>query len=82
MIVNNLKKQLNGKEILQDISFTLSDKDKIGLVGVNGSGKSTLLKILSGELEKDSGTIKLNEETIGYLKQEIPYIFNDLSIIE
>lgn len=82
MIINNLKKQIANKNILQDVSFTLLDNDKIGLVGINGSGKSTLLKILSGEISKDSGDIRLNGETVGYLKQEIPYIYNDFSIIE
>lgn len=82
MIVSNLRKQLSGKEILKDISFTLSQKDKVGLVGANGSGKSTLLKTLSGELENDFGTIKTNGETIGYLKQEIIPDYDDFSIIE
>lgn len=81
MIVNNLKKQIGSNEILKDISFNLSVNDKVGLVGNNGSGKTTLLKILFGELKKDSGNIKLNNQTIGYLKQEIPYIYNDFSII-
>ena len=82
MIVSNLKKQLGGKEVLQDVTFTLSESDKVGLVGVNGSGKSTLLKILSGQLEADSGSIKLGDKTIGYLKQEISYKSNDLTILE
>lgn len=82
MIVNNLRKQIGNKEILDGVSFVLSDHDKIGLVGSNGAGKSTLLKILSSEISKDSGDIKLNGETISYLKQEIPYAYNDLSIIE
>ena len=82
MIVSNLKKQLGGKEVLQDVTFTLSENDKVGLVGVNGSGKSTLLKVLSGQLEADSGSIKLGDKTIGYLKQEISYKYNDLTILE
>ena len=82
MIVNNLKKQIGNKKVLQDISFTLFNNDKIGLVGINGSGKSTLLKVLSGEITKDSGSIKLNGQTIGYLKQEIPYVYNDFSMID
>lgn len=82
VIVNNIKKQIGNKDILKDISFNISDNEKIGLVGVNGSGKSTLLKVLSGEIKQDSGDIKLNGQTIGYLKQEIPYIYNDLSIID
>jgi ATPase subunit of ABC transporter with duplicated ATPase domains len=82
MIVNNLKKQLGGKNVLDGISFILANDDRVGLVGINGSGKSTLLKLLAGELDKDFGDIKLNGQTIGYLKQEIPHKFNNLSIIE
>lgn len=82
MIVNNIKKQLGGRSVLDDISFVLSEDDKVGLVGINGSGKSTLLKVLAGEIEQDSGDIKSNGQTIGYLKQEIPFVYNGLSIME
>lgn len=82
MIVNNLKVSIHGNNILNGISFSLNEREKIGLVGANGSGKSTLLKALSGELSIDSGTIKLNGQTIGYLKQEIPYSFNNYSILD
>ena len=82
MIVSNVRKQIGYKNILNNISFAISDNEKIGLVGVNGSGKSTLLKILVGEIKEDSGKINLEGETISYLKQEIPYFYNNLSIIE
>ncbi len=82
MIVSNLNKQIGNKNILQDVSFTLDNNDKVGLVGVNGAGKSTLLKILAKEMNFDKGKVRLNEETITYLKQEIPYIYNDLTIVE
>ena len=82
MIVSNLKKQLNGKNIINDISFSLSDGNKVGLVGLNGSGKTTLLRILSADLKVDSGTINYDSESVGYLKQEIPFVYNDLSIID
>ena len=82
MIVSNLKKQFSGTYVLDDVSFILSDNDKVGLVGINGSGKSTLLKILSGELDSDSGSVKLHGERIGYLKQEISYEYNDYSIFD
>ena len=82
MLVSNIKKQLGNKEVLKNITFTLSNNDKVGLVGINGSGKSTLLKILSGEIKQDFGSVKLNEQTVAYLKQEIPYIYNEMSILE
>lgn len=80
MIVNNLSVHLGSKDILKNISFTLSNSDKVGLVGINGAGKSTLLKSLIGDVPCDSGNIKLIDETIGYLKQEIEPKYNELTI--
>ena len=82
MIVSNLKVSIKSNIILDDISFVLNNNDKVGLVGVNGSGKSTLLKTLSSTINKDSGIIKLNNEIIGYLKQEISHEFDGFSILE
>ena len=82
MIVNNLSYQVNGKNIIDDVSFVLSNKNKVGLVGVNGSGKTTLLKILSSKLKDYTGNVNNESETIAYLKQEIEPKYNDLSIFE
>lgn len=82
MQVNNLKIGFNNNEILKNISFHLVQGEKIGLVGPNGSGKSTLLKVLANELQLDSGKVKLENETIAYLKQEISHEFDDYSIID
>lgn len=81
MQVNNLKFSISNKSILNDVSFIINKNDKIGLVGKNGSGKSSLLKILSKELPYEKGSIKLENEDIAYLKQEIPHSFNDDSIL-
>ncbi len=82
MIVNNLKVTINGNNILNNINFSLNNKDKVGLVGSNGSGKSTLLKALANLIEIESGSIKTDNESIGYLEQEIPYFYNDYSILD
>ena len=82
MQVSNLKSGFKNNEILKDISFHLAQGEKVGLVGPNGSGKSTLLKVLSNELPLDSGKIKLENETITYLKQEISHEFDNYSIID
>ena len=56
--------------ILEDISFNVNDKDKIGLIGLNGTGKTTLLDILADETDKDSGDLYIQKGLkIGYLKQ-------------
>ncbi len=69
--LNNINKFYNGNQILKNISLTIDENDKIGLVGNNGCGKSTLLKIITGniEAEKDSVISLASKTTIGYLEQ-------------
>ena len=70
--INNLSINFNGEPLFDNVSFTIGDKDRIGLTGKNGAGKSTLLKILYGLQQPDSGTIvKSKTQTIGYLPQEM-----------
>lgn len=58
------------KKVLEQISFTIQEKDKVGLIGVNGAGKSTLFKLLTGELAADSGDVFISKSLrIGYLHQ-------------
>lgn len=54
----NLSKTLGGRQLFSHVEVLLQRGDRLGIVGENGSGKSTLLRILAGELESDSGTIK------------------------
>ena len=49
----------NQRTIIRDLNLRVTRKDRIGIVGKNGAGKSTLLKLLTGEIEPDSGSIKL-----------------------
>lgn len=65
---NNLQFKINDKSILDDISASIKDKQRIGLVGNNGSGKTTLLKIISKENEPTSGKV-LTDSRIAYVKQ-------------
>lgn len=81
MILKNVKFSIQNNNILNNISFSLNNEDKVGLVGVNGSGKSTLLKLLSGVYTPDSGTINLENESVEYLNQEIPHTFDDYTIL-
>jgi len=72
MLINaeNLSFGYGGTQILNDITFTVSEGDKIGLVGGNGEGKTTLIKLILGLLSPDSGKISLkNGIRIGYLEQ-------------
>ena len=52
-------KGFDGRVIIRDLNLRITRGDRIGVVGPNGAGKTTLLKLLTGELEPDSGTVKL-----------------------
>jgi ATP-binding cassette subfamily F protein uup len=54
----DIAKELGGRQLFRDLSFSLSPGIRLGLAGPNGSGKTTLLRMLKGELEADSGTIE------------------------
>ncbi|THT98698.1 ATP-binding cassette domain-containing protein [Lampropedia puyangensis] len=56
--LTNVSKSFGDKKLITDLSTTLLRGDKIGLLGPNGAGKSTLLKLILGELQPDSGTIR------------------------
>jgi ATP-binding cassette subfamily F protein uup len=62
-IINAQKitKSFGSNPLFQDISFTVSEGDRIGLIGPNGSGKSTLLRILAGSVSPDSGDLALRK---------------------
>lgn len=69
--IENISKSYNGKDILNNISFSLNQGEKAGIIGANGIGKTTLLKIIAGEEKPDSGEIIKNKNSlIGYFKQE------------
>jgi len=68
--VDNLKSTYGEKVLFNDISFLMTEGDRIGLIGVNGSGKTSLLNAISGVNLADSGKIfKQNDYSIGYLTQ-------------
>lgn len=67
---SNLCKSFIVDTILDRISFTVEDGDKIGVIGLNGTGKTTLFNILAGNISSDSGDIYLQKDIkIGYLEQ-------------
>jgi ATP-binding cassette subfamily F protein 3 len=71
LTVNNLEKAFGGDVILSGISFRLSWRQKLGLVGRNGCGKTTLLRILTGQMEADRGSVRYARGVrFGYLRQE------------
>lgn len=80
--VENLLKTYGEKTLFDYISFTVEEKERIGLIGVNGTGKSSLLKVLARIEGKEDGVlIHANQFHIEYLPQE-PDLQLDKSVIE
>lgn len=74
LTVNNLKKSFIGKTILDNITFSISDKDKIGIVGDNGCGKSTLFNLITKEITPDDGNINFSKNiNFSIMHQNISY---------
>lgn len=67
----SISKSFNDKWLFRDLTLGISAGDKLALVGENGVGKSTLLKILTGELQSDSGLVTIREGVrLAYLTQQ------------
>lgn len=71
LTAHHLYKSYGIQTILQDISFSISNDEHIGLIGPNGCGKTTLLRVLAGMEQPDSGTVASTRPNlrIGYLAQ-------------
>lgn len=78
---SQLSKSYSGQIIFSGLTFSISNKQKIGVIGRNGAGKSTLFKILLGQETSDSGQIIINDQAnIGYLKQEDDFKNNESAL--
>lgn len=68
---DNLSLSFGTKKILEGVTFSADETDRIGIVGVNGCGKSTLFRLILGEYEADTGSIYLSKDkTVGILRQD------------
>ncbi len=80
--VQNISVDFGGEDLFSGVTFTLNDKERIGLAGKNGAGKTTLLKIIAGEMEPRTGSVVIPEGVeIGYLPQE-KYLNSTLTVID
>ncbi|MCD6063245.1 MAG: transporter [Flavipsychrobacter sp.] len=77
-----ISKSFGVKPLFHDISFHISEGDKISLVAKNGSGKSTLLKILAGKDQPDSGTVWIHKDVTVALFEQEPVFNEDLSVVD
>ena len=66
----NISKAYGIDTILEDITFNINEKDRVGLIGFNGAGKTTLLNIIAGDLTPDDGILTISPGlSVGYMKQ-------------
>ena len=80
LTLQDVSKSFGMNCILSGVNLTLKEGSRMGLVGVNGSGKSTLMKLISGEMQPDSGSISLIKGTqVGLLTQQAD-IDSDLNV--
>lgn len=82
MDIQGLGKRIGDRVLFHDISFTINEREHIGLIAKNGTGKSTLLSILSGDEGYDEGKIIFrNDLKVGYLEQT-PVFDAELTVLE
>ncbi|MCL6571967.1 MAG: ABC-F family ATP-binding cassette domain-containing protein [Bacillus sp. (in: Bacteria)] len=82
LTVENVSKTYGEKQLFNNITFTIIEKERVGLIGINGTGKSTLLKIIAGLDVADEGKIVAAKDySVAYLDQQ-PELDADLSVLE
>jgi ATP-binding cassette subfamily F protein 3 len=72
--LNNISLSFADRKLFEGITWTITERSRIGLVGDNGTGKTTLLRAIIGQVELDGGTISIpnrKNRTIGYLPQDL-----------
>ncbi len=76
--VRSISKAFGADPLFQNVSFTVSEGDRVGLIGPNGSGKSTLLRILAGTEDTDDGEIAVRKRIhLSYVEQESAFRAGD-----
>ncbi|MBU3109112.1 ABC-F family ATP-binding cassette domain-containing protein [Clostridium gasigenes] len=74
----DIRKSYGIRDVLKNVTFSINEGDKVGIIGGNGEGKSTLFKILTKDLNYDNGEIFLDKnKSLGYLSQNITLNMNN-----
>ncbi|ASA20640.1 ABC-F family ATP-binding cassette domain-containing protein [Paenibacillus donghaensis] len=81
--IHDLAKKLNGRQLIEGLSYIAVPQDRVGIIGKNGSGKSTLLNMIAGRIQPDSGEVQLGTTVkLGYFTQEHQDMDESLRAIE
>ncbi len=67
---SDLSLHFGATTVLDNVSFSINEGDRLGIIGVNGAGKTSLFRILTGEYTPDTGVVHISKDkTVGYLEQ-------------
>lgn len=81
--VSDLSKSFGDEQLFKDVSFNIYKSEKVGLIGPNGIGKTTLFKMITQEIDKSSGHVKLGHKVnIGYFDQEQSDLHSQKQVID
>ncbi|WP_339821149.1 ABC-F family ATP-binding cassette domain-containing protein [Paenibacillus sp. FSL R7-0216] len=81
--IDGLRKSIEGRVLIGELTYTAVPGDRVGIVGPNGSGKSTLLNMIAGRIEPDRGEIVLGQTVkLGYFTQEHQEMDSQQRVIE
>ena len=81
--ISNLSKGYEQRQLISDFSYIFLKNDRVGFIGPNGCGKSTLMKMLTGQVEPDSGEIVIGQTVkIGYYAQDVVHMNPEQRVID
>ena len=83
LTLNNICLSYGITDVLKNISFSVNEGDKVGIIGTNGAGKTTLLNIISGNAQSNSGTVNIKKGTkIGFLRQHVNDYYENCTVLD
>lgn len=80
--LQNVEKSYGARLLFKDVNLTLTDTERVGLIGVNGTGKSTFLQLVAGLGEPDKGVIERNGKALVYYLPQNPEFEEEASLLE
>ena len=83
VVLEGVSKAYDGRQLIDDFTYTVTRGDRIGIVGPNGTGKTTLLEIVTGRTAPDAGRVEVGQTVaIGYYDQESRALKDELRVID